>query len=104
MTGICHCLRSGGFGYSSDKTAPIIWACTPGHLDFARSKETDMPKMEQQAEEKAVETVGEYLEHLGGDNIANLRFVELTPEQFAMLVHTAIAAYRDEMARLSEPF
>lgn len=98
MTGICICLRIGHHGYSAGLTKTTHWGCTPEHAALkARGKPMD--EIESKAREAAGKMVGEYLEHLQKTDLATF-----TPEEFDMLIKTAVESYRDAIDEACQPF
>lgn len=99
MTGVCACLRVGGFGWSATVRAPVIWACSDKHLTFMRRGRDKVEEAENLARKTAGALACEYLDHIGKTDLA-----ALTPEEFDMLIRTIVETYRDQMTAACEPF
>lgn len=104
MSGVCFCLRRGGFGWSFKPTTRMIWACSPTHLERARKMkgpymQGDEDFTEMQARAAAIQAVAEYLQSLGSTDLA-----ELESGQCDMLVRTVVEAYRAALEKTCEPF
>lgn len=101
MTGVCFCLNApASYGYSSGRTKPTIWGCTPEHLEKMRKvKRESMSEMQAKARAAGGQAAGAYLESLGQFDLS-----ALTPEQWDQFLVTLLNAYRDELVRLNEPF
>lgn len=97
MTGICPCLRIGGFGFSASPSAPMLWACSTSHLNAMMG--TQMDETEEAARQAAGRLAGEYLDHIQKTDLA-----AFTPDEFDMLIRTVIEGYREAIGAACVPF